>query len=407
MLFGPNRTTTHRSWRFCSLPLLILILLQGAALPCRSGDTASEEKEECIRNLKQIYTAIQAYQKDHKDLPNWLSDLVPGYLNDANVLVCPVGRRTGRIENPPLADPKISSSYLFEFCPVPLGGEAPNAPNRTRREWKRRQMGLVGSVVPIVRCRFHDPILNLAFDGTVYESTPAWESMLTNRINPEELIPQRLFAQEAPPETHAATAPRQYPARDPKAGPQLLDLTSFYNALLTDSWHGNTGNDLGALPAGVQTLGGVAFDVRGIVQLGGKSPGAARFPPELKAIPVHQKCQYIHFLHAAAFGKVSDEGQQIGSYILHFAANSMRLEIPIIYGQHVRDWHALADEPKGGKELRIVWQGQNAISKAQNHSLRLFLTTWQNPAPSSEIDSIDYVSSMSDPAPFLIAISTD
>src|SRR5271169_137385 len=115
------------------------------AAPPAAG-LAAEEKDACIANLKKIYEAIQAYQIEHQDLPNWLSDLVPQYLPDANVLVCPVCRRTGKTESPPLADPKLSSSYLFEFCPVPLGNEAPKAPARTRREWKRRQMGLVGSV---------------------------------------------------------------------------------------------------------------------------------------------------------------------------------------------------------------------------------------------------------------------
>src|ERR1041384_143488 len=107
-------------------------------------DLATEEKDGCTRNLKVIYAAIQAYQSDHKDIPNWLSDLVPDYLSDANVLVCPVCRRTGKVEAQKLADPKIPSSYLFEFCPVPLGSEFPNEATKTRREWKRRQMGMVG-----------------------------------------------------------------------------------------------------------------------------------------------------------------------------------------------------------------------------------------------------------------------
>src|SRR5258708_1970312 len=85
---------------------------------------AGEEKEGCIKNLKVIYEAIQAYQLDHKDLPNWLSDLVPQYLSDPNVLVCPVCRRTGKTEAAPLADPRLPSSYLFHFCPVPLGTAA-------------------------------------------------------------------------------------------------------------------------------------------------------------------------------------------------------------------------------------------------------------------------------------------
>ncbi len=116
-----------------------------------TSDLAAEEKAACIQNLKIIYEAIRTYQTDHKDLPNWLSDLVPQYLPDANLLVCPVCRRTGGIESAPLADPKIASSYLFEFCPVPLGSAAAKAPARTRREWKRWQMRMVGSAVPIVR----------------------------------------------------------------------------------------------------------------------------------------------------------------------------------------------------------------------------------------------------------------
>src|SRR5215472_9028512 len=90
---------------------------QGDAAPVSAG-LAAEEREGCTRNLKVIYDAIQAYQFDHKDLPNWLSDLVPDYIFDPRVLICPVCRRTGRTESPPLADPKLACSYIFEFSPV-------------------------------------------------------------------------------------------------------------------------------------------------------------------------------------------------------------------------------------------------------------------------------------------------
>lgn len=188
---------------------------------------AAAEKQECIRHLKAIYAAIQAYQADHHDLPNWLSDLVPRYLDDVNMLLCPVCRRTGRTESPPLADPKLPSSYLFEFCPVPLGSAATNAPTRTRREWKRRQMSLLGSDVPLVRCRHHKPMLNLAFDGRIYESASVWELLFTNRVNVAELTPARLFAREAPPARPASRAdskagaagPRKTKAAPPRSEP--------------------------------------------------------------------------------------------------------------------------------------------------------------------------------------------
>src|SRR4029078_7790297 len=98
------------------------------------------------------YDAIQAYQFDHKELPNWLSDLVPDYIPDGNALICPVCRRTGRTEKPPLADPKLACSYLFEFSPVPLvTGAGPGEPRPTRRDWKRRQLGFVAAVVRLLR----------------------------------------------------------------------------------------------------------------------------------------------------------------------------------------------------------------------------------------------------------------
>ena len=371
---------------------------------------AAEEKAACIKNLKVIYDAIQAFQVDQRDLPNWLSDLVPKYLPDANVLICPVCRRTGQTEAPPLADPKLPTSYVFEFCPVPLREAAPNAPNRTRRDWKRRQMGLVGSIVPLVRCRHHDPLLNLAFDGRVYESPPAWESFVTDKVSAAELTPARLFADEPASPAKASgrpgTVPRFLP-RDPTTPKELLDLTPFYNAGLNESWHGSKGNDLAALPKGLQTFSGVDFDVRGIVQLGSKSPSATNYPAVIDGILVKQKCQRLHFLHAAGFGVPGDEGKQIGTYVVHFATNEMRLEIPIRYGHEVRNWHAIAGEPAAPGELKVTWKGENAQSKSVGRSIRLFLTTWTNVAPGLEIESIDFVSGMTVPAPFLIAITVE
>jgi hypothetical protein len=375
------------------------------------SDLALAEKEACSRNLKAIYDAIEGYRADHnKEVPNWLSDLVPQYLNDAALLICPVSRRTGRTEVPLLADPNISSSYLYEFCPVPLGNMAPNSPKSTRRDWKRRQMDLVGPIVPIVRCRNHNGALNLAFDGRIYDSPPSWESLLTNQIPLADLTAGKIFAGSPKPAVSAAektNSPGPFPKRDAEAKKQLLDLSAFYNASLSESWHGGTDNDLSALPAGLQKLGGVEFDVRGIVQLRSKSPSSAKYPPAIRGVKVNQKCQHLYFLHASAFGSVGDEGKQIGAYVVHFVPNQMRLEIPIRYGREVRNWHALIGEPKPARELNPVWKGENGVTKRTNSSIRLFMTTWTNLVPAVEIKSIDFLASTNIPAPFLIGITVD
>jgi hypothetical protein len=378
---------------------IICLALSASAQPNpATAGLAQQEKETCTANLKTLYAAIQAYERDHKDLPNWLSDLVPQYLPDTNVLICPVCRRTGATEKPPLGDPKLPSSYLYQFCPVPLGKSAPDAPTATRRDWKRLQMGLVGTIVPIVRCHHHTPMLNLAFDGKIYESPGMWEALLTNRVDLADLTAERMFAA-------ASGAVRRFPARDPQAPPELLDLTAYYNAGLNQSWHGGSNNTLTALPDGLETFAGVDFDVRGIVQLRSRSRASASFPASIAGIPVHQKCERLHFLHAAGFGNPGDEGKMIGSYVVHFAANPMRLEIPIRYGHDVRNWHTQAGEPPAPEELKEAWRGQNSVSRRAGHSIRLFLTTWTNLAPDLEIASIDYASKMETPAPFLVAIT--
>ena len=137
--------------------------------------------------------------------------------------------------------------------------------------------------------------------------------------------------------------------------PGEIDLTHYYNARLDESWHGNQNNDLSSLPTGLQTFNNVQFDVRGIVQLGSRAPTAKKFPPQIKGIKVRQKCRRLHFLHAAGYGGPGSEGKQIGTYIIHFAIDQMRLEIPIVYGKDVRDWHKPADEKPSPKELTEAW----------------------------------------------------
>jgi hypothetical protein len=362
----------------------------------------------CRTNLQKIFLAIKAYENDRKDLPNWLSDLVPDYISDVSVLTCPICRRTGRIEGPPLADPKIAASYLFEFCPVPLGNMAPKAPNKTRRDWKRQQTQVLGPEVPLVRCRHHRPVLNLAQDGKVYESGTSWELNFTNRVSRGALSASRVTDDEPSPSPVIKEIIKvKPPARDIDIRKQLIDLTGFYNALLPDSWHGSTGNDLGALSPGLHIFGGVEFDVRGIVQLSSTTPSAGRFPEEIKGIKVQQKCKRIHFLHSAGWGSVPDEGRQIGAYFVHFADNQTRLEIPILYGKNMRNWHFLPGEPSSPDDLTVVWTGENAVSKRAGRSLRLFMTTWTNLIPNAAIESITFHSSMDRAAPFLLAITVD
>lgn len=168
--------------------------------PTRSAgadSSAPEAKQLCWKNLLRIDAAIRAYRAQKKEVPNWLSDLVPEFLDDANILICPVTKRTGQIQNFGLTDPKLATSYIYEFCNEPVPQNISGGSHHTMREWKRRQMELVGDIVPLVRCHLHAPLLNLSFGGKVYESPATWEEMVTNQVNAADLSVASLFSKDA------------------------------------------------------------------------------------------------------------------------------------------------------------------------------------------------------------------
>jgi hypothetical protein len=202
------------------------------------------------------------------------------------------------------------------------------------------------------------------------------------------------------------------PRRESKAGANLVDLSGKYNCRLDEFWQADgtpevlQQNHLGAMPRGVQRLGTVDFDVRGVIQLGSTrlAGEGGDLPKEVKDVRVGQKCRHIHFLHGTQW-RVAD-GTRIGSYMLHYAGGT-RAELPIVYGQQVRDWWTSGTEESDAKFARVAWKGSNPAAERQKMSLRVFESACPNPHPDQLVQSVDFVSAMTDSAPFLIAITLE
>lgn len=198
------------------------------------------------------------------------------------------------------------------------------------------------------------------------------------------------------------------PARLPFAPSNLIDLSDYYNAPLTSAWHpGGMRLTLEALPTGLLQFGTVSFDVRGIVQLSGKQVerAGAHYPQAVLGIKIAQPCRELHFLHAT--GWRTRDGTRIGSYVVRYA-NGMEQVLPIVYGEDVRDWNAESDPSSSLKRANMVWNLIHTAAKGTpNKHIRLFKTSWVNPFPDLEVVSMDYVSTMSDAAPFLIAVTAE
>jgi hypothetical protein len=199
-----------------------------------------------------------------------------------------------------------------------------------------------------------------------------------------------------------------------KAKRTYIDLQPRANHKLTEDFSA-AGNNLAELPTGEQTFGGVKFKIgKGFIQLGSKAMD--KMPEAVKGLKVGRAFARLHILHATQFGGgpnregsawfVKDD-TPIGEYRVHYADKSVRT-IPIVYGQHVRDWF-FVDGEKGVSRGKVAWTGDNKRATEVGARLRLYMTTWQNPQPGKKVIDIDYVSKKDQTvaAPFCVAMTAE
>jgi len=392
--------------RFAVFSSLIFSALALSGRSAQAQSTAEEDKETCKNHFAAIYKAIKAYRADKKDLPPYLSDLIPRYLKDPNILVCPTVKRTGNVVNYGITDPKISTAYIYEFSEAPVPDGHQGAFGRTMKEWKRRQMGLIGSRIPMVRCHHHSPVLNLSFDGKITEGKSTWEEELED-IDPADLTPARLFASDAAIDAKARSR-TEIPARDPKASPNLIDLSKFYTSSLNEGWHrvgpnDPIANDLSQLPHGVQRIGETDFDIRGVVQFSSQKLASPRFVLAAKDIKADCKAKKLHFLQATGWS--APDGTPVATALIHLS-NGKTHEFTFNYGEQLLDWVAWEPQPKDRDNTIVAWTGKSPATGGQM-TLHLFKTQWINPDPDATVTTIDYLAANNDPAPFLIAITAE
>ena len=127
----------------------------------------------CAEHLSAIGNALKAYEKEHADFPEWLSELHPKYLSDADALICPADEDQGIPILPYNTDPNLPGSYYYEFDP-------------DYREWINEERRVYGDTNPIVRCKHHashdadstlisNLYLNLSYSNNIYLSDAFWD----------------------------------------------------------------------------------------------------------------------------------------------------------------------------------------------------------------------------------------
>jgi hypothetical protein len=194
----------------------------------------------------------------------------------------------------------------------------------------------------------------------------------------------------------------------PSALPErLIDLSAAYNAPLTESWYaGPDENTLAALPRGLQNLGGIDFDVRGLVQLAGREINhyeRGRYPLRIPDIPIGRWVQRLHFLHGAV-SEVKD-GMTIGAYRIHYNTGRFT-DVPIVFGRNVRPLWQPRSSHGLVEEAALAWTGRNPATEARDLELRLYRLSWKNPWPAEAITAIEFTSRNYNSGPFLVALTS-
>ncbi len=203
--------------------------------------------------------------------------------------------------------------------------------------------------------------------------------------------------------------PPQAAAWTPTTNMVPVDLTAHFNARLNQQWNRTSypGDDLAELPTGPQEFCGVRLDIRGLIQLQGRvwQRRGLRYPEQVDGIPIQRVCRYLYVLHADG-GAHAQTGAAVAHLVLHYG-DGTTAAIPIEHDVHVKDWWSYDRPPPSDPNTRVAWTGQNKGAAGRGTSIRLYLTRFDNPYPKKRIETLDYVSAMEEPGPFLVALTTE
>jgi hypothetical protein len=241
----------------------------------------------------------------------------------------------------------------------------------------------------------------LAFDLHQPSGSEVW-MIETRNMNIEELPPLAMAMDcSTVPEAAADLVGPLHRSGEKMA---CLDLGRYANRKRAETTGRCQGNHLKALPRGEQTLAGVKFCIGdSVVQLGGAHFSDA--PAKVEGIPVRRRVVKLYILHATQWGGAQfqvPEGMLIAQYRVRYE-DASDVVVPVVNGEDVRDWWC----HDGGKPVtrgQVVWAGRN---EATPNYIRLYLCVWENPHPERTVASIDYISRMTNAAPFCVAMTVE
>ncbi|MFO1478302.1 MAG: carboxypeptidase regulatory-like domain-containing protein [Verrucomicrobiota bacterium] len=226
----------------------------------------------------------------------------------------------------------------------------------------------------------------------------------------------------APPAIASAPSEPAKPANDGLPPVIPIPLAGVLSATENAPWLTNT-NWL-SLPRGARVLGGIAYQIDGLIQLQGLAldQRGECFRPEVNlALPASaldssgslvsppgSNIASIHLLAGSTWSIGAERpGHTVAEVVWRYTDGTVR-STPIAHEVHVRDWWRPRDEaparlPYSGS--RVAWRGPNLLQP--EYTLRLYKITLPNPDPARVIQEIDFKSAKAVPSFFVCALTLD
>ncbi len=198
--------------------------------------------------------------------------------------------------------------------------------------------------------------------------------------------------------------------KDPKAPMNVIDLGPVLNRSLElrDAFFNGPREVPADMPMGSIQLGGIPFEVRGVVQLAasGESLLNPRWPVQVK-IPISRRpVRKIHVLATSRGGEDLPSGAKLFEVRCQWDGGR-NTALPVRLGAELGDgWHQ-PEHPRAEDHSRALWEGISEASEAARSVVRWYVITVDAPAPGSVLEQLELVSARSAAVPLILSVTVD
>jgi tetratricopeptide (TPR) repeat protein/predicted Ser/Thr protein kinase len=189
------------------------------------------------------------------------------------------------------------------------------------------------------------------------------------------------------------------PSRLISTSSNCVDLTAFYNFGIRAYLPAGELETLSSVHEVLRKSTGIDFDARGAITVSPRGEGRSRIAQT--TVPINRHVRRMHFVQSAL--STERDGTQIGSYVIPLS-DGTREELALIYGLNVR---AQRGDYKTTPEAQTVVWPDKGPQMAAGAKVQVFVLTWINPRPDSEVRSVDFFSAETRSTPHLLAITIE